>query len=85
MPRDIIEWQHEPFGKSFGGSIMLHVGIVAALALLMFVNDRVRGSEWGNNAPPGAVQATLARSRRVCQIRSPRLAVIRPIVRVRRL
>lgn len=62
MPRDIIEWQHEPFGRSFGGSIVLHVGIVAALGLLMFVNDRVRGNEWGNNAPPGAVQATLVSS-----------------------
>lgn len=59
MPRDIIEWQREPLGKSFGGSIVLHAGIVAALSALIWVNGRIRGNEWGNNAPPGAVQATL--------------------------
>jgi protein TonB len=59
MPRDIIELQPEPFGKSFGGSIVLHVGIVAALTLLVWVNGHIHGNQWGNNAPPGAVQATL--------------------------
>lgn len=59
MPRDIIEWQREPFARSFGGSIVLHMGIVAALTLMVWVNGRMRGTEWGNNAPPGAVQATL--------------------------
>ncbi|HKR26846.1 MAG TPA: TonB family protein [Acidobacteriaceae bacterium] len=62
MPRDIIELQREPFGKSFGGSIVLHVGIVAALSLMVWVNGRIRGNQWGNNAPPGAVQATLVSS-----------------------
>lgn len=59
MPRDIIEWPREPFGRFFGGSIVLHVGIVASLSLLVWINGRFRGNEWGNNAPPGAVQATL--------------------------
>src|SRR5579863_10128683 len=59
MPRDFIELQREPFGKSFGGSIVLHVAMVAALTLVVWINGRIRGNEWGNNAPPGAVQATL--------------------------
>lgn len=61
MPRDIIEVeQREPFGRPAFGSVLLHIGIVASLALLVYVNGRIRGAQWGNNLPPGAaMQATM--------------------------
>ncbi len=62
MPRDIIQINREPFGPPAAGSLLLHVVAVGALALLMYVNGHFRGAEWGNNAPPGSIQATLVNS-----------------------
>jgi protein TonB len=42
--------------------VLLHLGMVGALALLFWVNGRFHGNEWGNNAPPGAIQANLVSS-----------------------
>lgn len=54
--------QREPFGPPAAGSLLLHVAAAGALALLVFWNSHFHGQEWGNNAAPGAIQATLVNS-----------------------
>src|SRR5579875_4207153 len=63
MPRNVLQMdQTEPFGPPAAGSLVLHVAVVGAIALMIYLNGRIRGNEWGNNAPPGAIQATLVTS-----------------------
>ena len=63
MPRDIISIQRrEPLGPPMAGSLLLHIVAVGSLALLMYLNAHFHGTEWGNNAPPGSIQATLVNS-----------------------
>ena len=62
MYRPVVHVEPEPFGKPAAGSVLLHVGLVGLLALLTWVNGRFHGAEWGNNAPPGAIQANLVSS-----------------------
>ncbi|MGA7524445.1 MAG: TonB family protein [Acidobacteriaceae bacterium] len=62
MRRQVIQVEPEPFGPPAAGSLALHVGLVGLLALLMWVNGRFHGMEWGNNAPQGAIQANLVSS-----------------------
>ncbi|HEX3985733.1 MAG TPA: TonB family protein [Acidobacteriaceae bacterium] len=62
MRRPVIQVEPEPFGPPAAGSVVLHVGLVGLMALLMWVNGRFHGTEWGNNAPPGAIQANLVSS-----------------------
>ncbi|HUB20691.1 MAG TPA: TonB family protein, partial [Acidobacteriaceae bacterium] len=44
------------------GSVLLHVGFVAAIALLLYVNAHFHGNEWGVNGPQGTIQANLVNS-----------------------
>lgn len=60
--RDTIQIEREPFGPPAAGSLLLHVLAVGGIALLVYLNGRLHGNEWGNNAPPGAIQATLVNS-----------------------
>ena len=57
-----IAEQREPFGGSFGGSLLLHVGLVGAVAALMFANAHFHSNQWGVNGPQGAIQANLVNS-----------------------
>ncbi len=54
--------RREPFGIPVAGSVMLHVAFVGAIALLVFVNARFRGNQWGVNGTEGAIQANLVNS-----------------------
>jgi periplasmic protein TonB len=56
-----IAEQREPLGGPAAGSVVLHVGLVGAVALLMFANTRFH-NEWGVNGPQGAIQANLVNS-----------------------
>jgi periplasmic protein TonB len=60
--RDALEIEREPFGPPAAGSVLLHVLAAGSIALLIYLNGRFRGNEWGNNAPPGAIQATIVNS-----------------------
>ena len=62
MRRPVLHIDPEPFGPPAAGSVFLHLGFVGLLALLFWVNGRFHGPEWGNNAPPGAIQANLVSS-----------------------
>jgi protein TonB len=53
--------QREAFGGPMTGSLLLHVGLVGAVALLVFANTRLH-NEWGVNGPQGAIQANLVNS-----------------------
>jgi protein TonB len=58
-----IALEHDRFGGPAVGSLMLHVGIVGAVALYVFLVGRFHGGIWGNQeSAPGAIQATLVSS-----------------------
>lgn len=58
-----IELGQERIGAPAVGSIMLHLGIVALVALYVFLVGRFHGGIWGNSeSAPGAIQATLVSS-----------------------
>ncbi len=44
------------------GSFLLHIGLVAAIAVSTFVYSHMPHNEWGNQQAPGAIQATLVSS-----------------------
>ncbi len=53
----------EPIGKpKIGGSLLLHLGFIAACVAWAFIAGLFHGSEWGNQQAPGAIQATLVSS-----------------------
>ncbi len=55
-----IELESDRIGAPAVGSIMLHLGVVAAIALYVFFIGRFHGGIWGNNeSSQGAIQATL--------------------------
>jgi periplasmic protein TonB len=62
MSKALQDLKYERFGAPMASSVALHVGIVGAIALAIFLAGRFHGDEWGNNAPPGAIQATLVSS-----------------------
>lgn len=62
LSRAPLNIEAEPFGRPAAGSVLLHVLAAGALALLFYVNGHFHGNEWGNNAAPGAIQATLVNS-----------------------
>lgn len=63
MPRDAVQIESEPFGRPAAESVLLHIGVVALLALIIYLNNHFNhGIEWGNTAPQGAIQATLVNS-----------------------
>jgi periplasmic protein TonB len=60
--------QHEPeidldpttMGRpKIPGSFLLHIGFIAAIVAGHFVSQHFHGAQWGNQQPPGAIQATL--------------------------
>lgn len=58
-----IELEQDRLGGPAFGSLMLHVGIVAAIAAYVLLVGRFHGGIWGNNeSAPGAIQATLVSS-----------------------
>lgn len=58
-----IELPPERMGGPAFGSLMLHAGIVALMALYVFLVGRFHGGIWGNNeSTQGAIQATLVSS-----------------------
>src|SRR5215472_18984483 len=58
-----IELERDPFGGPAVGSLLLHGGIVALVALYVFLIGRFHGGIWGNSeSAPGAIQATLVSS-----------------------
>lgn len=63
--------QHEPAldldpktmgGPKVPGSLLLHAGFIAAIALGTFATRFMHHNEWGNQQAPGAIQATLVSS-----------------------
>jgi protein TonB len=57
-----IAEQREAFGVPVAGSLLLHAGLVGAIALLIFANARFHANQWGVNGPTGAIQANLVNS-----------------------
>lgn len=58
-----IELEQDRLGGPAVGSLVLHVGIVGAIALYVLLIGRLHGGIWGNNeSAPGAIQATLVSS-----------------------
>jgi len=53
--------QREPFGGAMTGSFLLHIGLVGAMALLVFVNNKFHGNQWGTSGT-GSIQANLVNS-----------------------
>jgi periplasmic protein TonB len=60
--RDTIQLEREPFGGPIAGSLLLHLFVVAGIAVATYLVGHIRGNEWGNNQAPGAIQATLVSS-----------------------
>ncbi len=61
MARDVMQLDRDPFGPPMAKSLLLHLGLVSALALLLYFNAR-HGNEWGNKGPVGAMQVTMVTS-----------------------
>lgn len=58
-----FELEQNRMGGPAAGSLALHLGIVAAIALYVFLVGRFHGGIWGNNeSTQGAIQATLVSS-----------------------
>lgn len=62
MARNTVQFDRDPFGPPMAKSLLLHLGLVSALALLLYFNARYRGQEWGNKGPVGAMQVTMVTS-----------------------
>lgn len=60
--RDTVQNERKPFGDSMKGSVLLHIGIVAAVLIAMFIQSHFHGNEWGSNSTKGAISATLVSS-----------------------
>lgn len=59
MARNTIQLEQQPFGPPMAKSLLLHLGLMAALAGLFYWNAHSHGAEWGNNQPAGAIQVTM--------------------------
>jgi protein TonB len=62
MARNTVQLDQDPFGPPMAKSLLLHIGLVAALALLLYWNAHYHGNEWGNKGPVGAMQVTMVTS-----------------------
>ncbi|HTV83152.1 MAG TPA: TonB family protein [Acidobacteriaceae bacterium] len=62
MARDVFQIEHEPLGPPVAKSLLLHLVLAGALAVLLYFNAHYRGAEWGTKGPVGAIQATLVTS-----------------------
>lgn len=58
-----IELEHDRIGAPAAGSLMLHLFVVGAIVLYVFLAGRFHGGIWGDNqSTQGAIQATLVSS-----------------------
>lgn len=62
MRKSFDQLEREQMGRPMRISIVFHVFVFAGLVLAIFVSRFFHGAEWGNNAPAGAIQATLVSS-----------------------
>lgn len=62
IARNTIQIEREPFGAPIAKSVLLHVGLVGALALLLYVNNHFHRATWGDKGPQSTIQATLINS-----------------------
>lgn len=62
MARNTVQLDRDPFGPPMAKSLLLHLGLVSALALLMYLNAHFHGEEWGTKGPVGALQVTMVTS-----------------------
>jgi len=57
-----MQLEHEAFGPPMAKSLLLHLGLVSALAVLLYLNAHYHGQEWGNKGPVGAMEVTMVTS-----------------------
>ena len=57
IPFDQLD--REQMGRPMRLSIVFHICVFTALGLMIVISGFFHGSEWGTNAPQGAIQATL--------------------------
>ena len=62
MRKSFDQLEREQMGRPMRLSIVFHICVFATLVLLVYVSGFFHGAEWGNNAPQGAIQATLVSS-----------------------
>lgn len=62
MRKSFDQLEREQIGRPMRLSIVFHVGVLVALAAVIYLSRYFHGAEWGNNAPQGAIQATLVAS-----------------------
>jgi hypothetical protein len=62
MARNTVQLDRDAFGPPMAKSLLLHLGLVGALALLLYWNANHHGAEWGNKGPVGALQVTMVTS-----------------------
>lgn len=78
MARDTIQLGRDPFGPPMAKSVLLHLGLVGALALLLYLNAHYHGAQWGSKGPVGALQVTMVTSSAAIPL--PQTAPPTPIV-----
>lgn len=58
-----MHFDPEPVGNpKIGGSVLLHIGVVAFIYASIFILNHFHGSEWGNQRTPGAISVTMVSS-----------------------
>lgn len=62
MRKYFDQLDREQMGRPMRLSIAFHICVFVGLALAIFVSRFFHGAQWGNNAPQGAIQATLVSS-----------------------
>lgn len=62
MARNTIQLDRDSFGSPIAKSVLLHLGLVSALALLLYWNAHYHGNQWGSKGPVGALQVTMVTS-----------------------
>src|SRR5277367_1755653 len=60
--RDTFQLEREPFGAPMASSLLLHVFVIATVALSAYLAGRLHGATWGSDKAPGAIQATIVSS-----------------------
>lgn len=60
--RETLQLEREPFGAPMAGSLLLHVFVIATVALSAYLASRLHGIAWGSDKAPGAIQATIVSS-----------------------
>ncbi|HTV04941.1 MAG TPA: TonB family protein [Acidobacteriaceae bacterium] len=58
-----MHFDPEPIGRpKLGGSVLLHLGVVAFVYASIFLINHIHGAEWGNQRTPGAISVTMVTS-----------------------